>query len=380
MTGGNAAPLVWTLTLVIASFAQAARAQEDVPAEADATAGGAAAAGEAASGEAPQPENRPEDMAHAHFLRGMEYVQRQLWGPALVEFDESLRLHPSRSALFNRALCLQHLQRFQPAMQAFRLYVDRYREQTAPEQLEQIERAIDDLRAVLTAVHVQVNLDGASIELDGVGVGFSPLPEPLMLCSGEHRLEVELEGFQRAERDLMVISGRPVSVRVELGPLPRFGQLRVVSETQGIRLSLDGYEVPIPYSGRLREGEHRLIARADGYSTRNETVAIEADQEVVETITLERDRRVHRAWFYSLLGLTSAGAVAIAGLGGRAVFYDRRYDPAAENAFEWHAEGRRLMIAADATLGVTLGLAAATLVLSFFTRWEGAGTEVGLSP
>jgi tetratricopeptide (TPR) repeat protein len=384
MNTGRAALLAWTLWLELTSFAPKVWSQE-VPAAADAVAAEETTDETAADVDAgsepalPQPSSEVE-LAHAHFLRGMEYVERQLWEAALVEFDESLRLHPSSSALFNSALCLQHLQRFQPAMNAFRLYLARYRDQTAPDQLEQIERAIADLRAVLIEVRVEVNLDGAAISVDDVDSGLSPLAEPLMLCSGEHHLEVELEGYQRAERDLMVVSGHPVSARVELVPRSRFGLLRVVSETPGLRLTVDGHEVPIPYSGRLREGLHHLVARAAGHRTRSAAVTVEAEQQTVETMALERDRRVHRAWFYSLIGLTSAGAITVVGLGGRAVYYDRHYDPGAENAFEWYAEGRHLMIAADATLGVTLGLAAAALVLGFCTNWDRSDVEVRLTP
>ncbi len=329
----------------------------------------------------PQPEAAPQaapasppssnsEGARTHFTRGMEYVQRQLWEPALAEFDESLRLHSSSSALFNRALCLQRLQRFQAAMRVFREYLQRYEAQTTPEQRAHIEQAIEDLRRVLTEVAVEVAPAGAAISVDNVPIGSSPLVEPLMLHSGEHRVEVTLEGFEREERNLMVVSGRPLALTITLAPTPRFGRLRVTSVTPGVRLTLDGHAVPQPYIGDLREGEHTVTARADGYGGITRIIGVVADETVTEELFLERDRRPHRAWFYTLLGLTAAGTVTFAGLAGRVVYYDRHYDPLSGNAFEWYDDGHRLMIAADVTLGVTLGLAVATFVLGFFTNWD----------
>ena len=61
--------------------------------------------------------------AQLHFDWGIHHVQNERWREALAEFDASIAAVPNRSALFNRALCLQNLGLYSESIRAFEEYL-----------------------------------------------------------------------------------------------------------------------------------------------------------------------------------------------------------------------------------------------------------------
>lgn len=373
-----ATALACCLVLAAGFEVRAERAEEAVEA-APALEPGAASeseSGEPADGEG-DPSSLLEDsavsadvrLAREHFRQGVRLVEQEHWGPALAEFEESYRLHPSGSAALNRALCLHRLRRYREALRAFQDYSGSYGAEASDQIRSGIRQTIDEIRSLVTEVDVRVSHNGARIVVDGVAVGTSPLAEPLLLQSGEHDIAVELEGFLRQEQTVMVVFGRPQPVQFNLEPRPRMGMLRVVSTTPGATLFIDGHDVGAPpYSGEVRADTHTVELRAPGFRTASVEVTVQADGDHLESIDLRR--RLHRGWFYSTIGLAGAGLLTFAGLGSAVLVYDARYDETAENASEWYDDGHRLMVAADIALGVAAGLAVVALVLALFTEWN----------
>lgn len=320
---------------------------------------------------APQePEESPEERrARLRFQQGSRMIERGLWELALAEFEASLQLFPTAPALFNRALCLHRLNRYQEAVRAFELFIDRHGGTTPTARLNQIQQMVDDIRAVLTEVIVTVSHDGSVITVDGTRFGTSPLPEPLLLSSGEHEITADLNGFTRATRRVIVAPGRPIEVQLDLNTRPRNGVLRILSGTPGAQISIDNQDIGAPpYQGELREGEHTVTVTAPGHRPTTLDVSISAGMQRVERVSLPR--LLHPAWFYSVIGLAGAGVVAFAALGSTALYYDASYDTAAPNATHWHADGHRLIVATDITWIVTSCVAVAALVIAFHTDWR----------
>ena len=68
---------------------------------------------------AESPETTVVERARMHFAQGIELAEQEHWEAALALFDESLRLHPTQAAQFNRGLCLRFLNRYPEAIEAF---------------------------------------------------------------------------------------------------------------------------------------------------------------------------------------------------------------------------------------------------------------------
>jgi hypothetical protein len=308
--------------------------------------------------------------SYLHFQAGMELVERELWEAAVAEFEESLRLHHNSSALLNRALCLQRLLRYQEAIGAFQEYLDRHAGEASPERIAQITQTIEDIRSLVTEVHLDVSPRGATIFVRGRTVGTSPLAGPLLLYSGEHGLEVRMEGYQSYQEDIMVVRGRPLHLGIQLSLVPDTGLLRVATDPDGTRIAIDDQDVgDPPYEGRLRPGVHIVTANAPGYRTEDVIVTVTEGSEQDVTVRLHRNR-LTREWFWSALGLSAAGVVATAVLGIVALGYDASYDRSDRDDLALYTEGHQIMLATDVSLGITGGLALTTFIFGLLTDWQ----------
>src|SRR5689334_9655924 len=78
-----------------------------------AAASGSASAAPAASGSADQTKAKEE--AKQHFINGVGLMQEEQWAAALVEFNISIQLFPTRNARKNLAECLKQLGKFADA-------------------------------------------------------------------------------------------------------------------------------------------------------------------------------------------------------------------------------------------------------------------------
>ena len=331
--------------------------------------------------EVPDPEQAAVLEARLHFQQGLRLVRRSNWEPALAEFEESLRIFPTAVALFNRGLCLRYLNRYPESIVAFTEYLERYAGEIDAGRRADVEVMMREMRALLNEVTVNVNVDGAVVSIDSLDVGESPLASPVFLTSGMHAIEVRLQGYRTGRREITVVAGRDMTVDFELVAPPRRGRLRVETNVNGAAVLVDGEEVGVsPYVGMFDEGEHEIAVQADGYRSTSQVVSITADDDRIVTVVLS-STRVHRAWFWSMIGLTGVAALATAGLGIGVMSAQESYDPMGSDAYDRYDQGRALITGADVSLGLTCTFAAAALVLAFFTdfRGEGAPSAVVLS-
>ncbi len=333
-----------------------------------------AAAPEEEEEESPPPgEAEDEALAEArlHFEQGLRLVRRENWAAALAEFEESLRLYPTAVALFNRGLCLRYLNRYPESIEAFTSYLETYAGEIDDDRRAEVERMVQEMRSLLNRVTINVNVDGATITVDSREVGQSPLGAPVLLTSGHHDLEVRLEGYRTVHRTVSVVAGRDMTLAIELTAPPRQGRLRVEANVSGATVLVDGSEVgETPYVGMFDEGEHEITVRADNYRPMTQSVTISANDDRIATVVLSSSR-IHRAWFWSMIGLTALGTLTTAGLGVAVATLNGQYDPWAADAGDRYDRGQGLITGADVAFSLTCVTAAAALILAFFTDWRG---------
>ena len=307
--------------------------------------------------------------ARVHFEHGLRLTRRSLWEAALVEFEESLRLFPTAVAAYNRALCLRRLYRYPETIRALEEYIERFADEIDDQRRTIVENMLIETRYLLTEVTIEVDQLDATILVDGEEVGTSPLSRPVLLLSGPHELEVRLEGFRRVRRTVVVMARHDVRERFQLEREARLGRLRVEANVDYSIVYVDGHEVGlIPYMGVLPEGNHRVEVRADGYHTVVQNVSIEAGEDRIATMTLTRRSGAHRAWFWSMAGLSAASLLATIGLGASAYVLHEDYDPALPDAQDRYDEGRSLVVATDIMLSVACVTAAAAFIMALFTE------------
>ena len=210
-----------------------------------------------------------KEEALRHFETGIALISGESrdYRGALVEFQASVQLYPTKSGLYNLGLCYQRLSRYAEALETYdrmeRDYGDALGEQLSGDigrQREEIARITGQLTIVVGEV-------GATIRLDGELIGKSPLEAPLLLGPREYALEVTLEGFEPVRKKVVLSTGARLVETVAMRPLP--GALMVSSgEVSGALVSVDGHAAavtPLSASLKLEAGPHVITVSKAGY-------------------------------------------------------------------------------------------------------------------
>jgi hypothetical protein len=291
-------------------------------------------------GAAAQPAPPPEVVAEAQtlFERGTRLMQNENWEMALVEFQRSLELYPTRSALFDLAMCEKALHRYRASLAHFDEWAERYDAAATEEERRTVAAAREELRQYVGMLLIRTVPDGATVRVDDEEVGTTPLAEPLAVDIGRHRVEAALDGFEPAAQEAVVTPLDTVTVEVVLTP----------------RSSVE----PSPPSGSPLAGD-----------------AAERGEEGLAP-----------AWFW-----TAASAAVAAGIGGAVAgglvlsdedeLEDLR-GRCATGEVQACDDGRALVgeyddtrLAANVLLPAAGALAATALVLAFFTEFDADGDE-----
>jgi hypothetical protein len=154
--------------------------------------------------------------AKRHFDAGVSLLKAEDYEGAALSFEASLKLYPTKTALFNLANCYKALKRWDEALAAlFRLrrdFAGRLGEEMEAETAA-IEKEIRNLVGTLT---VEVDRPGAAVVVDGREVGTSPLAKVLLLAPGNHEVTARLSGAKYGVEKVLLLSGddKRVSLKV----------------------------------------------------------------------------------------------------------------------------------------------------------------------
>lgn len=269
-----------------------------------------------------------EDDARSHFERGRELERAGELSEALREFERALELRPSYRLHRHIGRVLTGLGRYLEAVEQFRLFFEEGGDIILPERRQQVEEAMSDARASLSSLRIET-LEGARILVDGRELGLAPLTETVRLDPGDHLVEVRLTNHRDFREEISVSVGQEILIEASLEPTPTVG--------------------PPPST----------------------------PEPPVETPS--RRRRVHRAAFYTTLGLAVAALTGGAVMGGLALHEHGQFtaldDPQRSSAddvlLQQHTtRGRTFSIASDALLWPGAALAVVTLIIAFFTDFS----------
>ncbi len=159
-----------------------------------------------------------KERAKKHFQAGLMLLDTESYGSAAKEFESSVALYPTKNGYFNLANCYLALQRYQEALETInKLKIEFYQELDKGWQKEiaKLELKLEK-SAVKLAIHV--NVDGATIQVDGEPRGESPLEEPLLVGPGEHQIQVFAKLYQDETRTVILEPGgeQPLAVSFTL--------------------------------------------------------------------------------------------------------------------------------------------------------------------
>jgi len=204
------------------------------------------------------------------FKIGVALSEKKDFAGALVAFEKSRELFPTKGALANIATCLRELGRYDEAY-------------------DRLAELGEDTAAIARwtgFVSVRSDAPGAQIFVDGRLRGTDD--KPIRVSVGTRKVRVEKEGFAPFESTVIVPSGETRAIDAHLAVVARLGHLRVV-EAHGnvIDVRLDGVAVGrTPWEGDVSIGEH-AVSLSGEHDVGSLPKAVHVELGKTETVSIE---------------------------------------------------------------------------------------------
>lgn len=234
---------------------------------------------------------------------------------AVVKFRTAHERSGEPRLLWNIAACEKNLRHYGNVLKL----VERYRRETAgrlsDERRRETEALIEAVRALVSTVHVVVDEPGATIFVDDVPAGTTPLAEPLLLDLGQRRLRIAKAGFKDHTIVQDFAGGSQTTLSVTLERAPRVGRLSIDTGDSRGTISLDGTVVGEGrWEGTVPSGPHQVRVAAAGMRTRSTALELHDGETQSLSLALEPEKKAG----LSPLIWVGGGLLLAAGLGAGA--------------------------------------------------------------
>lgn len=171
------------------------------------------AAGNANSAGAP---SDGKDRALVLLSEGNRKLDQGLYLEALSAFQQAYGAFPSPRLHFNIAQTLHELGRPLEALRHYEDFLAGVKEDEMPSQWTLANERIFELQSKISPLTVQCNVAGATVSIDGVASGTTPLSTAVRLMPGRHIVLIDKPGYERRVVELELDAGEPHTERVEL--------------------------------------------------------------------------------------------------------------------------------------------------------------------
>ena len=158
--------------------------------------------------------------ASDHYEAGLALYADGEFKRAAIEFDRAYELVPNYRALYNIGQVRIQLHDYARASKALRAYLQEGGEKIDAERKKSVNDDLEMLATRTAQLAVESNEAGAEVLVDGELAGTTPLAEPLLLDTGDHRIAVHKDGFDPREETITLASRDSQSMRIDIRPTP----------------------------------------------------------------------------------------------------------------------------------------------------------------
>lgn len=250
------------------------------------------------------------------------YADGDFAGSAL-KFHHAYVLSNDARLLWNEAAAEKNQRHYARVEALIREYLQKGGAKTEADKAD-AQALIETVRAFIGDLNVTSTENGATVYVDDVQVGVTPLPAPLRIDMGLRRVRVVKPGFTDFSKNVEIVGGGQSNLAVELVAEAHQGTLRVVGSVDST-IRVDGKVVGIgQWQGTLPSGVHSVEVTADRkLPYRSDSLVQDGELSTVQ-VTLQDapgysstivERNSSNTWLW-----VAGGAVLAAGLGVGAYF------------------------------------------------------------
>jgi tetratricopeptide (TPR) repeat protein len=153
------------------------------------------------------------DEAKQHLDAATQLYDENNFHGALAELQRAYELAPSYKILFNIGQVEMELQDYAGALRAYTRYLSEGGPDVPAERGKQVRADLERLRGRVGKIEVQTAA-GAEVLIDDVAVGFAPLPEPVAVNAGRHKVTVHIAGKEPVSRVYDVAGRQEISAAI----------------------------------------------------------------------------------------------------------------------------------------------------------------------
>jgi hypothetical protein len=214
--------------------------------------------------------------ARERFDRGLKLFNEGDNAGALAEFKRAYELIPNSLVLYNIGLVYSAMGRPVEAVDALDKVLAGAGALSG-ERLARAKQTRDEQAQRVARLSVSANVP-ATIEIDNVEVGHTPLLAPLSVAGGVHVVGVAAGGYAPIHREITIAGGATAEVKLDLAELlARAAHVTVKTHLTGADVIIDDHSVgqtPLPESLTVVPGKHTIELRRAGYTSARQDIVL----------------------------------------------------------------------------------------------------------
>ncbi|MDW8250569.1 MAG: PEGA domain-containing protein [Myxococcales bacterium] len=225
------------------------------------------------------------------FNRGVELYKNQNFEGAKAEFEQAYNLSKDVRLLFNVAIAERDAKRYSRAVARLEQLLQEG-DELSDKDKQDARDLLEGLKQYTAPITVSVNEPDATVFVDDIEVGKSPLNKPLTVDVGERNIVARKVGFLDASKRITVSGGKADKVELNLEAAQKKGMLSVrATGAPSAVVFVDGVEQGLaPWQGEVSADKHTVEIRAKGYVTESRTEIVPHKGTIVIEVALRPDQ------------------------------------------------------------------------------------------
>jgi len=158
------------------------------------------------------------------FAEGNEFRLAGKYKEALEKYNAAYKLLPSFKIEYNTALVLEKLEDYPAAYTVYKSFLKSGAGKSPEKILRTAREKLKQLKKKIALVKVTSNVAGATVKVNGINVGKTPLPgdwEMAIKAPKDVGVWIGAEGYKTFTKSLSLKAGQAVTVKAVLKPVPK---------------------------------------------------------------------------------------------------------------------------------------------------------------